>query len=48
MTEAERPDGEQLGEARLVEVLKRRADGNAQGLVRAIVEAAVEFSGGDQ
>ncbi|HLJ46946.1 MAG TPA: SpoIIE family protein phosphatase [Bryobacteraceae bacterium] len=48
VVEAESSDGTPFGEERLIEVLQHGANRSAQDLLRAIVDATLEFSGGEQ
>jgi serine phosphatase RsbU (regulator of sigma subunit)/catechol 2,3-dioxygenase-like lactoylglutathione lyase family enzyme len=48
LTEAENREGEPFGEERLAEVMQEHRESNAEDLVRAIVEAAMHFSEGEQ
>lgn len=46
LTEAPRDDGERFGEARLRDVLDKNASADLMALKKAVLEAALEFSGG--
>jgi serine/threonine protein phosphatase PrpC len=48
VVEAERPEGDSFGEDRLIAVLREHRHGSAQDLVRAIVDATLEFSEEEQ
>lgn len=48
ITEAERSDGAEFGEAGLLEIVKRRSQVSAEQLLEEIVQAVRQFTGGNQ
>ena len=48
VTEAERADGDSFGEDRLIAVLEGQRECGAEALVRTVVDAILQFSGGEQ